>query len=137
LRSITEQGKKQRFLLSNNVKCEDMKQIPDMEKKLEDALNSLDGIERATVRPYFYTRLKARLDREKRDWGGIVGLISRPVYAMAMIFIILTINMWIVFQGKKESSSAVNVNNAQMANTSELPEEYNLAATTFYNYETP
>jgi hypothetical protein len=110
-----------------------MKHKPDMENKLESALNSLDGIRRATPAPYFFTRLRARLSREERDWGGVIGFISRPLYALAMVCIVVSINTWIVFKDPVDPAQNVFSTNG----TNELPEEYNVAVTTFYNYDTP
>jgi hypothetical protein len=110
-----------------------MKQIPDM-KRIEKALESLDGIQRATPQPYFYTRLKARLDRKEREWSGITGIISRPAYALAMICVVLLVNTWAVMNSSDESSQ---VNPIQVATDQQLPDEYNVAVNTFYDYESP
>jgi hypothetical protein len=111
-----------------------MKETPDMEQRIEKALESLDGIQRATPQPYFYTRLKARLDRKERDWAGITGFISRPAYALAMICLVLLINTWAVMNNSNESNQ---VNSIQVATDQQLPDEYNVAVNTFYDYETP
>jgi len=103
-------------------------------KRIEKALESLDGIQRATPQPYFYTRLKARLSRKEKEWSGITGFISRPAYALAMICIVLLVNTWAVMNSSKESSQA---NPIQVANDQQLPDEYNVAVNTFYDYETP
>jgi hypothetical protein len=113
-----------------------MKQKSDMENRLESALNSLDGIRRASPAPYFFTRLKAKMTREERDWGGIVGIISRPLYALAIVGIVIFINSWIVFRDTGDTLPSTAFINGT-ANTNELPEEYNVAVTTFYNYDTP
>jgi len=44
-----------------------MKQDPNIQKKVEEALSSLDGIQRAQPGPYFVTRLTARLQNDKRN----------------------------------------------------------------------
>lgn len=112
-----------------------MKQTHDMEKKIEKALESLDGIQRATPQPFFYTRLRARMARDNREWGGIAGLISRPVYALAMICAVLLINVWAV---TRDTNEAVPTTPIQLASgDQQLTDEYNVAVTTFYDYETP
>lgn len=111
-----------------------MKQKPDIENNLERALDSLDGVKRATPGPYFFTRLRARMAREEKEWGGVIGLISRPVYALAIICVVLSINTWIVFKDTTETSTTGSFN----TNSNDIPEEeYNVAVTTFYNYDTP
>lgn len=114
-----------------------MKQIPDMEQKLAKALESLDGIQRATPQPYFYTRLKARLTKNDREWAGITGFISRPAYALAMICVVLLINTWAVVQDNSDTTTTTQANALQMVTDQQLPDEYNVAVNTFYDYETP
>lgn len=110
-----------------------MKQIPDMENKLEQALNSLDGIQRATPRPYFYTRLRARMSKQDREWSGIVGLISKPLFAFAVASAVIVVNSWIFF---KSDVTPINAG-PPVAAATDIPDEYNVAVNTFYNYETP
>jgi hypothetical protein len=112
-----------------------MKQKPDIENKIDSVLNSLDGIRRATPTPYFFTRLQARMAKGEKEWGGLIGFISKPVYALAMVCIVLSINTWIVF---KDTDDTLPANVFSTANANDLPEEeYNVAVTTFYNYDTP
>ncbi|MEO8404674.1 MAG: hypothetical protein ABI480_08770 [Chitinophagaceae bacterium] len=107
-----------------------MNEIPDMENKLENALNSFDGIQRATPQPYFYTRLRARMSKD-REWGGIISVISRPVFAVAVVCAVLLMNTWIFFR----TDTAVNAG-PPVAATGDIPDEYNVAVNTFYNYDT-
>jgi hypothetical protein len=104
----------------------------DSERNIERILDSLEGLQRATPRPYFFTRIKARLEKRENGWSGITHFISRPAYALAMVVFVIGINVWIVYQ--RDDNMTAN-NAAQVA--TELPEEYNLAVNTFYNYDTP
>jgi|SRR5688572_13337702 hypothetical protein len=112
-----------------------MKQIPDIGKKVEQTLESLDGIQRAEASPYFFTRLKARLSKEDKEWGGIAGVISRPVYALAMICVILMVNVWIAMDNEQDDPS-IQASDIQ-ASIDQMPDEYNVAVTSLYNYEAP
>lgn len=122
----------QKVLVSNNVKLNDMKQIPDIEKRVDKALDSLDGIRRAEPSSYFFTRLKARLAKEEKGWGGIAGLISRPAYALAMVCAVLLVNAWIVIDNKEDPATT-----GIQSNIEQLSDEYNVAVASFYNYEIP
>jgi hypothetical protein len=53
-----------------------MKQQSDLEKRLEEALSSLDGLQRATPQPWLFSRVKGRLLRseEKTKWE-VIGLL--------------------------------------------------------------
>ncbi len=77
-----------------------------MEKRTEDILNSLDGIKRATAPDFFYSRLRARMEKqlisEKKS-----GWVLRPVYAMIALFVILLINAAVLLRDNPESTSSL------------------------------
>jgi hypothetical protein len=114
-----------------------MKQRKDIERKIDEAMNSLDSVKRAAPQSFFYTRLMARINKSEHSWSGVAaGFISRPVFALATIFVILFVNGWILY--KNNSDIITSDNNAQTIINTDLPDEYNLAvSTTIYNYETP
>ena len=63
----------------------------------DKVLNSLDNCKRATVPDFFYTRLKARMERdvnkgENRSW------ILRPAYALGGLAFLLVINTIVILQ---------------------------------------
>ena len=64
-----------------------MNQKSDIEKKVEEVLNSLDGIKRATPQPWLFSRIKARLNREEDEektvWGNLGSFLSKPGVAIA------------------------------------------------------
>lgn len=64
------------------------KEKPDIDK----ILNSLEGIERAEPRPFFFTRLEARMQKENNVWSTITGFLARPAMAFSVIVIVLIIN---------------------------------------------
>jgi hypothetical protein len=66
----------------------------NIDKLVDEALNSADGAARAAARPYLFTRLKARMQRnEDAYWEKAVKLISRPTVAMAGICLVIGINV--------------------------------------------
>ena len=79
----------------------------NIEQRVEEALNSLDGIRQATPAPFLYTRLKLRLEQPgKTVWENISLFISRPAMAFATICIVLLLNMTVFFM--KDSSETVS-----------------------------
>ncbi len=66
------------------------------EKMIDEILNSLDGCTPATAPDFFYTRLKARMDKEA-DPAARTSWMLRPAYAFAGMAIILLINVLAVF----------------------------------------
>ncbi len=76
--------------------------------KVEEILGSLDGVKRASMPAFFYTRLKARMETPapQRPW------MLRPVYALAALVVVLLINAAVIL---KEDHS--NDNNTVAATT--------------------
>jgi hypothetical protein len=102
-----------------------MQQYKEIERKAEDALNSLEGLTKASPGPYFYTRLEARISRgSKNVWDQLVFMLNRPVVAIGLALFVIAVNTTVVMQ-KNESST--------LAEQTELTvsEEYNLASNTY------
>lgn len=73
-----------------------MKQHTDIKQKAEEALHSLDGMQRASVSPYFFTRLESRMQGRQTFWDKLIYLITRPAIAFAGIALILFVNVYII-----------------------------------------
>lgn len=99
-------------------------------ENIEATLNSLEGIQRATPGPFFFTRLNARLlNNQKTGWETIGRLLSRPVVAVSgLCFIILINTLVVIKQSTRTSSTADTVELASV-------DEYTIAASNFYDFE--
>jgi hypothetical protein len=74
-----------------------MEQKNTIDGKIERALESFDGLQRATPQPWFYTRVKARLQREEKTvWESIGSFLSKPAVALAALTTILVVNVFIL-----------------------------------------
>lgn len=69
------------------------------DRQVDEILDSLSGLEQASPRPFFYTRLQARMSAETdmSAWGRAVALVSRPAVALAMLVVFLLVNGYILF----------------------------------------
>jgi uncharacterized membrane protein YdfJ with MMPL/SSD domain len=66
----------------------------NIDKLVDDALNSADGVARAAARPYLFTRLMAKMQRsEDTYWERTVRLITRPAVAIAGLCLVIAINV--------------------------------------------
>ncbi len=101
----------------------------DLHNKIEEALQSLDGITKATPRPYFITRLEARMQREKSKWDIISSFVSRPAIVFAGICFILVINVAVIL-----TSSSLNNPALQQNNEISAADEYNSVSAPLYEY---
>ncbi|MFM8711314.1 MAG: hypothetical protein ACKOC7_08545 [Sphingomonadales bacterium] len=68
-------------------------QTPSSEK-LERILASLDEAQRVPAPPYFYTRLRARLQEAPSPQQQLLWL--RPLPAVAMLVVLLLLNFWLL-----------------------------------------
>lgn len=80
-----------------------MKQGKDINKQIEQALSSLDGIQRAEPQPWMYARIMKKLAREedRTIWGSISSFLARPTVAIAGLCFILILNGFLLFSEKK------------------------------------
>lgn len=102
-----------------------------MSENIESTLNSLDGLQRATPGPFFYTRVSARLlNRQKTVWESLSQLLARPAIVVAGLCFVVIVNILAIIKQPATTTS--------VAATSELmssPDEYTLAASNFYDIE--
>ena len=93
--------------------------------KIDEAMHSIDGIKKASPTPFFFTRLEARMQKEKNVWEKISSFIAQPSIALACIFLVIMINAFVIF-----SSS-----NKKQANDLATVDEYSQVTTTLYEFE--
>jgi hypothetical protein len=79
----------------------------DRNKKIEEILGSLDGSKKATMTAFFYTRLKARMEKgiesdTKKSW------LLRPVFAITVLAAVLLINGLVIFSNETSKETAAN-----------------------------
>ena len=101
-----------------------MKHKVDIEKRVEEVLNSLDGIRRAQPQPWFFSRIQARLGREvaeeKTVWGALGSFLSKPAVAIASLCVIMLLNgVLLLNRPTKISSTVIAVQSEQTASDSE------------------
>lgn len=93
-------------------------------QKIEDALNSAQAIGRAEPSHFLFTKIEAKLDKEKAGpWNRFWTYLTNPAIAFAGLCILLLINALIIF----------GVNSRQSPQIVELAtvDEYNLVSSTY------
>ena len=99
------------------------------DKRIEDALKSVDGIKKASPGPFFFTRVEARMQREKNIWEEISSFVARPLVAFACICLIIMINAAVIVSSEKSNEAPSNQNN-ELATV----DEYSQLSSTFYEF---
>jgi hypothetical protein len=112
-----------------------MKHNQETGSEINAMLNSLDGLEKASPGPFFYTRVSARLQREETSWwSNLAGFVARPSVALATLFLIFLLNaVALMYQRSGASSSPLSEQFEQNSN-----DDYNttLAANSYYDENT-
>jgi len=112
-----------------------MKRQTGIERKVEDALNSLDGMQRAEPRDWFYTRVKAKLDSEEHTtWSSIGSFLSRPFVAVVTMGLVLLLNGFFLFSGNTTENNT-NTGTSLVPGELNTDNEYVLASSSSYEFE--
>lgn len=102
----------------------------EINKKIEEAMDSLDSIKKASPRPFLFTRLEARMQKEKNIWGKLSSFVARPVIAFTCICFVLIINVMVILMSN-------NPGNSLQANELATTDEYNQVSYNLYEFENP
>ena len=100
-----------------------------LNKKVEDTMRSLDGIDQASPDPFFFTRLEARMLRDRGAWDKISSFVARPIVAFACICLIILINALVIFSSTG-SKKASNLQSNELATV----DEYTQISSTLYEF---
>ena len=74
-----------------------MENDKNIERQIEDALNSINGINKATPKPYLLTRINARLNNPvKSNWENASVFISRPSVMALGLCLVLAVNAGVI-----------------------------------------
>ena len=106
-----------------------MEKDKPLDLRIEETLNSLDGIRKAGPGPFFYTRLVARMESEEKNlWEIITAFIAKPYVIASVISFILLLNVSAVFRQADSMSNLTDQSDVS------LVDEYQIASTSFYDY---
>jgi hypothetical protein len=108
-------------LIHIHVKMYDMRK--EGTNNIEQILESLDGVERASAPDFFYTRLLARMQNETFE-PKRTAFLPRPALAFTAMLVILLVNIFVVFQnrGNNTETSNTDTDSVQM-----LASEYSIS----------
>ena len=91
--------------------------------KQEKILQSLDGIEKIPAPDFFYTRLKARMEKEKGDEKPVFFLL-RPAFLATCMVLVLILNVAVLLNRQQASPTFNKENNN--AGIENFANDYNL-----------
>ncbi|GGD42314.1 hypothetical protein GCM10011514_02850 [Emticicia aquatilis] len=100
-----------------------MKNQEEIERQIDETLDALAGIERAEPRPFFQTRLEARMDipRMQQRYAPLPKFMVRPAFVWSFLALVVLLNVGVVIRYSQKT-----VSEPQDAST--FAKEYGLGA---------
>ncbi len=98
-----------------------MKNQEEIERQIEETVEALEGIRRAEPRPFFQTRLNARISTMQQRYAPLPKFMVQPAFMWSFLMIVVLLNIGVVIRYDKK-----DVSEPQNANT--FAKEYGLTA---------
>lgn len=95
------------------------------QERIEQILNAWDGAKKAEAPAYFYTRLKARMEKESAT--PVKSWLLRPVFVVAALVVVIIINAFIYFQPQTPTITSIPDDELSIQS---IAAEYNLSDNT-------
>jgi len=108
-----------------------MNKQEQINKLVEEALTSFDDAKRAAAKPYLFTRIQARMNKEEESvWEKAGWLITRPAVAFTGICLVVLINAAVIFYSK----ATIQVTNTEVA-VQNTTDEFSYTVSGIYDIE--
>ncbi len=79
----------------------------EIEKRINDTINSLEGLGKAKANPFFFTRLEARMQEELLPANGPFAFLSNLKLSVAVLAVFMVLNVVSIFLIGGNSNDAV------------------------------
>ena len=97
-------------------------------QNIENILNSFDGMQRAEAKPFFHTRVLARLEKEAASENTWISS-RKPVWIIGVLSFLFLTNIFLILQQVKDSKK---VPATETSSLQSFASEYHLNSTTHY-----
>lgn len=81
-----------------------MENLDNINNEITKTLNSLEGINQAEPKAFFYTRLHARMEKELLEPKVVLGFRFKPIYAYSTLAFILLLNIFTILTISKQNN---------------------------------
>lgn len=102
-------------------------------EEIERILQSIDGISRAEMPPFFYTRLQAKLDKRIAAPNHFWMVLTKPAISLVTLSLLVILNIAMISNYIQSSKKAVT---QQSTGIEKFAQEYGLDAPSVYNDKT-
>ena len=108
-----------------------MNKKEQINKLIEEALNSVDNISRAEAKPYLLTRINARMRKGTESaWEKAGWFIGRPAVAFTGLCLVLLINVMVIVINNSSDTTTVAEQSVQTQT-----DEFSYTVATIYDNE--
>lgn len=76
-----------------------------IEQEIAKTLSSLEGTEQAMPKPFFYARLRAKMERELLEPKRVFWWDIKPVYAYSLVVVLVLLNLMTLVRTEKTETS--------------------------------
>lgn len=90
-----------------------------IEKRINDTINSIEGLGKARVNPFFYTRLEARMQEELLPANGPFAFLSNLKLSVAVLTLFMVLNVVSIFLISGNNSDTTEQEEATLETFSE------------------
>lgn len=98
---------------------------------IQQTFDSLEGMQKASPGPYFFTRVQARLYKSSTDiWDVTLSYLSRPSVVITCIILIVMLDIMAFAHILPGEASTAD-------QAAAVADEYNMAVATIYEYDKP
>jgi len=102
--------------------------MEDLNQRIEDTLNSIDGLQKAEVPAFFYTRVHARLERKLAMPQNTWMPVRKPVWVIGILTVLLVANVFLI----ASPSNKVSIEAAETSNLQGFASSYGLTTSSGY-----
>ena len=108
-----------------------MNKKEQINKLIEEALNSVDNISRAEAKPYLLTRINARMRKgTESTWEKAGWFIGRPAVAFTGLCLVLLINVMVIVINNSSDTTTIAEQSVQTQT-----DEFSYTVATIYDNE--
>lgn len=110
-----------------------MEQRKFTQEEIEKTIQSIDGISRADMPPFFYTRLQAKLEQQPSLWNTLWSVITKPAVSLVTLSLLVVLNIAAISYYSKSSKQTVS---QESSGIQTFAQEYDLSSSSVYNDKT-
>ncbi|MEO8173590.1 MAG: hypothetical protein ABI581_10925 [Sediminibacterium sp.] len=102
-------------------------------EEIEKTIESIDGISRADMPPFFYTRLQAKLNNHIDSPNNFWAMVTRPAVSLVTLSLLVVLNVAAISYYLKSSKKTTSQTSTGIE---AFAQEYDLATSSAYHTKT-